>query len=62
LKKKVLFVDDERTILKVFSIKLKISGYEVITAFDGYEALNLVTTESPDIILLDVVMPVMDGF
>jgi DNA-binding response OmpR family regulator len=61
-RKKVLVVDDERAILKVFSIKLRISGYDVITASNGREALELFKKESPDIMLLDVIMPGLDGF
>lgn len=61
-KKKILLVDDERAILKVLSIKLRISGYDVVTAPDGQEALDLVKSESPDIMLLDVIMPGIDGF
>ena len=61
-KKKVLLVDDERAILKVLSIKLRISGYDVVTASGGQEALDLVKSESPDIMLLDVIMPGIDGF
>jgi two-component system, OmpR family, KDP operon response regulator KdpE len=61
-KRKVLLVDDERAILKVIGIKLKISGYEVITAPGGQEALDLVKKDSPDIMLLDVIMPGIDGF
>ena len=61
-KKKVLLVDDERAILKVLSIKLRISGYDVVTAPGGQEALDLVKSECPDIMLLDVIMPGIDGF
>ena len=61
-KKKILIVDDERAILKVLSIKLKISGYEVTTALSGEEALELVNSAKPDIMLLDVIMPGVDGF
>jgi DNA-binding response OmpR family regulator len=60
--KRVLLVDDELTILRVISIKLRISGYHVVTAPGGQEALNLIKTESPDIMLLDVIMPGIDGF
>jgi two-component system KDP operon response regulator KdpE len=59
---KILLVDDERAILKVIGIKLKISGYNVITASNGQEALDRVNTESPDIMLLDIIMPGIDGF
>jgi two-component system, OmpR family, KDP operon response regulator KdpE len=61
-KKRVLLVDDERAILKILSIKLKISGYDVIATTSGKEALDLIVSAYPDIMLLDVVMPGMDGF
>jgi len=61
-KKKVLIVDDERAILTVLGIKLKVSGYDVVTASSGEEALALVRSARPDLMLLDVIMPGMDGF
>ena len=61
-KKKVLLVDDEEKVLKFTELKLKLSGYEVITALNGKDALKLVQSEKPDIMLLDILMPVMDGF
>jgi two-component system KDP operon response regulator KdpE len=61
-KTKILLVDDERAILRVIGVKLKISGYDVVTASSGQEALNLVKAESADIMLLDVIMPGIDGF
>lgn len=61
-KKKVLIVDDERGILRVLSIKLKVSGYDVLTAGSGQEALGLIASASPDIMLLDIIMPGVDGF
>ncbi len=61
-KKKILLVDDEKAILKVIGIKLRISGYDVVTASGGQEAIDLVKAESPDIMLLDVIMPGIDGF
>lgn len=60
-KKTVLLVDDEPRILTFLKIKLKISGFQVITATNGKEALDAVSQNKPDIILLDIVMPVMDG-
>jgi two-component system, OmpR family, KDP operon response regulator KdpE len=57
-----LIVDDEPAILKILSIKLRISGYSVITAPGGQQALDLIKKESPDIIILDVIMPGIDGF
>jgi len=58
----VLITDDEPRILKFLNIKLKSSGYEVITASNGAEALAQVQAEDPDMIVLDVLMPGMDGF
>jgi two-component system KDP operon response regulator KdpE len=61
-RKKILLVDDERAILKVIGIKLTISGYDVVSAYEGQEALNLLASACPDIMLLDVIMPGIDGF
>lgn len=59
---KVLLVDDEERILNFLLSKLKISGYEGIAARDGIEALQRVREEEPDLVVLDVLMPKMDGF
>lgn len=61
-KKRVLIVDDEQRILKFLGLMLKASGYSVTTAGNGKEGLQIAEKEKPDIILLDIVMPVMDGF
>jgi OmpR family response regulator RpaB len=61
-KKRVLVVDDERAILRVLRIRLGISGYDVVSASNGGEALDLIRSTCPDIMLLDVIMPGMDGF
>jgi two-component system KDP operon response regulator KdpE len=61
-KKRILLVDDELAIIKVLSIKLKISGYDVVAASGGQEALDRVNSEEPDLMLLDVIMPGIDGF
>ena len=58
---KVLVVDDERGIRELLSDKLAEAGHEVIEAGDGQTALERAWQESPDVILLDVLMPVMDG-
>ena len=60
-KKKVLIVDDEQPLLRVLSIKMRVSGYEVVTATSGERALELVKSAHPDIMLLDIIMPGMDG-
>ena len=60
--KKILLVDDERAILKIVGIKLKVCGYDCLTASDGQQALDLIESAKPDLVLLDIIMPVMDGF
>ncbi len=57
----VLVVDDERDIRELLLDELKDSGYETIEAENGAEALDRVYTDRPDIVLLDLMMPVMDG-
>jgi len=61
-KRTILLVDDERAIHKVLGIRLRISGYDVISALSGQEALEMVASAKPDIIVLDVIMPGVDGF
>jgi len=58
---KILIADDDPDILEFISYNLKNEGYQVITAGNGQEAFNLAVTEKPDLIILDVMMPVMDG-
>jgi DNA-binding response OmpR family regulator len=60
--KKILVVDDETELLKALSIRLKTSGYEVITASDGQEGLEKAKSLNPDLIVLDILMPKMDGY
>ena len=60
--KKVLVVDDEQQLALAVKIRLQSRGYEVVTAHDGQQALTLLEREQPDLILLDVLMPVMDGY
>ena len=59
---KILMADDEEDILSVMSKKIAKEGYLVVTARDGLEAWNKIKSEAPDIILLDLTMPKMDGF
>ncbi len=58
---KILIVDDEPGILMIISKFLKHNGYEVITAQDGLECISKSESELPDLILLDMIMPNMDG-
>ncbi len=60
--KKIMAVDDERHIVRLIQVNLERSGFQVITAFDGPDALKKVETDRPDLIVLDVMMPKMDGF
>ena len=59
---RILLVDDEERILNFLKTKLKGAGYEVFTAGNGKEALEQVQAQEPDLIVLDMMMPVMDGF
>jgi DNA-binding response OmpR family regulator len=58
----VLLVDDEEKIVRFLALKLKLFGYDVITASDGRKALDNVQSVNPDIMVLDILMPVVDGF
>jgi CheY-like chemotaxis protein len=60
--KHILVVDDEPAIRYTLSDVLEDAGYRVVTACDGAEALRVVSRERPDAILLDLMMPVMDGW
>ena len=60
--KKILAVDDERHIVRLIQVNLERAGYQVVTAFDGTEALKKIEAEKPDLMVLDVMMPKMDGF
>jgi DNA-binding response OmpR family regulator len=59
---KILVVDDEIHIVKIIAYKMRGAGYEVVSARDGVEALDMVKLNRPDLILLDVMMPRMDGY
>ncbi len=60
-KQKILLVDDEKDILELIGFNLEKEGYEVYTALNGRKALEVARQTSPDLILLDVMMPEMDG-
>lgn len=59
---RILVADDELYILKMLDFRLKRLGHEIIDAVDGGQALEIATREKPDLVLLDIMMPVMDGF
>jgi DNA-binding NtrC family response regulator len=60
-KKKVLVVDDEIDFLEMLRLRLEANNYEVITAMNGNEALDKVKNEKPDALLLDILMPGLNG-
>ena len=59
--KKIMVVDDEPDAVEVLSIRLSDNGYDVIKAYNGNEALRLARSERPDLILMDILMPGLDG-
>jgi two-component system KDP operon response regulator KdpE len=61
-KRRVLVVDDQPKVLMFIKIDLKLRGFDVICAGSGREALDAVNSEKPDIMLLDMIMPGIDGF
>jgi len=60
-KKKILAVDDEVDSLKIVKRILEANGYEVVTAFDGEEALVKIKSENPDVVVLDIMLPKLNG-
>ncbi|MBJ6744969.1 response regulator transcription factor [Streptococcus sp. 121] len=59
--KKILVVDDEKPISDIIKFNMTKEGYEVVTAFDGQEALEVFEAEQPDIVILDLMLPEIDG-
>ncbi len=62
MSRKVLIVDDEKSIVDILKFNLEKDAYATICAYDGNEALRLAREEAPDLMLLDVMLPYMDGF
>ena len=60
--KKILIADDELHLVEIIKLAMEIQGFEVITAFNGTEALAKALEEKPDLILLDVIMPGLAGY
>jgi two-component system alkaline phosphatase synthesis response regulator PhoP len=60
--KKILVVDDEPNLVKLLQARLEKNGYSVIVAYDGQEALDKTYQEDPDLIILDIMLPVIDGY
>ncbi len=59
---KILVCDDERHIVRLIQVNLEKQGYNIVTAYDGKEGLEKIKAEKPDLVVLDVMMPYMDGF
>jgi CheY-like chemotaxis protein len=62
MKKKVLLVEDHQDIIDLMTLELDILGYEVTLARDGLEAVKMATSEPFDVIILDILLPKLDGF
>jgi len=60
--RKILIVDDEEALIRLVTLYLKYHNYEVISAVDGQEGLEKAKTERPDVIVLDLMLPKMDGY
>ena len=60
--KKILIADDEQTIIMIVKKVLETSGFEVLVAEDGVQALELIFKEKPDLVLADLMMPKMSGY
>jgi len=61
VKKKILIVDDDPVFTRLIKTDLQTSGYEVVSARDGYKGIEAARTEHPDLIIMDIMMPGMDG-
>ncbi|MBM3285178.1 MAG: response regulator, partial [Candidatus Aminicenantes bacterium] len=59
--KRILIIDDELDFVKMLKARLQIEGYEVLTAEDGIKGVQIARRERPDLIILDIMMPGMDG-
>jgi two-component system response regulator VicR len=62
MSKKILVVDDEKNIVDIIAFNLHKEGFEAICAYDGEEGLRLALSQNPELVLLDIMMPGLDGF
>ena len=60
--KKIFIIEDEQSLRDILAMRLKEAGFEIEVAFDGAEALEKLKTINPDVILLDIILPKIDGF
>ena len=61
-RKKILVVDDDQDLLKLLKVRIEGEGYEFMSAGDGEEMLKLLNAQKPDLVMLDIMMPKMDGY
>jgi len=62
LKRRILVIEDEKEMLEAVRLRLEANSYEVIAASDGAEGLSQARSEKPDLIVMDIMLPKMDGF
>ena len=60
--KRILICDDDPVILRLLQVNLELEGYDVLLAHHGEEAIELTTAEHPDLVILDIMMPKLDGY
>ncbi len=60
--KRILVADDDPVILRLIQVNLELEGYQVLTANNGEEAIAAATRETPDLVILDIMMPRLDGY
>lgn len=60
--KRILIADDDPTIIRLLQVNLEMEGYDVVTAVDGQDAVEKAAAERPDLIILDIMMPRLDGW
>ena len=61
-KKRILIVDDEPDLVETLEVRLRQEDYECLTAHNGHKGLELARTEKPDLVILDIMLPGMDGY
>ncbi|MBN1600019.1 MAG: response regulator, partial [Chitinispirillaceae bacterium] len=61
-KTRILVIDDESSIIKFLKVNLERNGYEVFTCMNGEDGVRIFQNELPDLVILDIIMPDMDGF
>lgn len=60
--KKIMIIDDDRDLQEIYKLNFEMAGYEVFQEMDGLDGISSVVDKKPDVILLDILMPNMDGF